>query len=204
MIETVVIGVSAGGLKALTAILPSLPADFGLSLVILQHVRSGSGRFLCEHFNRICAIAVKDATDKAYLEQGTAYIAPAGYHLLVEDETTLALSTEPPVCFARPSIDVLFETAAEVFEDRVAGVILTGANSDGAQGLAAIKAAGGLAIVQDPKTAESPTMPRAAIKATKTDHILTLQEIAFFLCELSEAKGDLKSCTNPNGANNVV
>ena len=121
-----------------------------------------------------------EAEDKEAIVPGRVYLAPAGYHLLVEDEH-FALSTEPPVWYARPSIDVLFESAAEARGAQVIGVILSGANADGARGLAFIKRCGGIAVVQDPATAESSAMPNAALSATETAEILPLEEIAPFL-----------------------
>lgn len=184
MIEAVVIGVSAGGLNALTTLVPPLPKDFGIALVIVQHLTEGSDDLLVRHLDGISAIRVKEADEKEAILPGTAYVAPAGYHLLVENDKTFSLSVEAPVNFARPSVDVLFESAADVYADRLAGLILTGTNSDGALGLNAVKRAGGLALVQDPDTAESPPMPNAAIAATQVDHILKLPEMAVLLAGL--------------------
>ncbi len=182
------IGVSAGGLRALTALIPPLPADFAKVVVVVQHVREGGDDFVARHLNGLSALHVKEAEEKEAILPGTVYVAPAGYHLLIEDDRSFGLSADPPVSFARPSIDVLFETAAEVYSDRLAGLILTGANADGARGLAAIKRAGGLTLVQDPETAESPVMPRAAIAAVRVDHVLALDEITLFLSSLKAAE----------------
>ena len=121
MIEAVLIGASAGGMKALTAILPALPKHFGMAVIVAQHLHAGSDGYLAEHLNRMCEVRVKDADEKEAVEPGTVYIAPARYHLLVEEDRTLSLSGEPHVNYARPSIDVLFESAVEVFEDRIVG-----------------------------------------------------------------------------------
>ena len=169
--DAVVIGVSAGGLQTLKIILPALAADFPLPLVIVQHLSADADSFLVNYLNEISAIAVKEAEDKEPLTAGVAYLAPAGYHLLVELDRRFSLSVDDRVNFARPSIDVLFESAADVFGEKLIGVVLTGANNDGARGLKAIKARGGLAIVQNPRTAEFATIPEAAITATKVDHI---------------------------------
>ncbi len=187
MFEAVVIGVSAGGISALTTLIPALPEAFGLAIVVVQHIREGSDDFLARHLGQISTVRVKEAEEKEAIRAGTVYIAPPGYHLLVEDDRTFSLSAEPAVSFARPSIDVLFECAAEVYSNRLVGVILTGANSDGAHGLGAVKQAGGLTVVQDPETAESPTMPRAALDTTEVDHVLALDEIAVFLSGLGTA-----------------
>jgi len=184
MIEAVVIGVSAGGLQALTTIIPPLPKNFDKGIIVVQHVRDDSDDFLARHLDNISAIRVKEADEKEEILPGTAYVAPAGYHLLVEDDRTFSLSAEPAVNFSRPSIDVLFESAAEVYADRLAGVILTGANSDGARGLRAVKLAGGLTLVQDPETAESPMMPRAAMDAMPVDHVLEMSAMASLLANL--------------------
>ena len=188
MIEAVTIGVSAGGMRALSALLPKLPEKPTYAVIIVQHVREGSDSYLADHLGQICAIRVKEADEKESIQPGTVYMAPSGYHLLVEEDKTFSLSADPPVNYARPSIDVLFESAAGVFEDRLVGIVLTGASSDGAKGLALIKAAGGITVVQDPATAESPVMPLEAIQASKADRILTLPEIGTFLRELGEPK----------------
>jgi two-component system chemotaxis response regulator CheB len=130
-----------------------------------------------------CSLPVREAEDKVAIEQGTVSIAPPDYHLLVEPDH-LSLSLEEPVRFSRPSIDVLFESAARAFDGALAGVVLTGANDDGADGLVAIKRAGGITIVQDPATASSPTMPEAAIRSGAADKVLPLEDIAPFLVEL--------------------
>jgi two-component system chemotaxis response regulator CheB len=185
VIEAVVIGVSAGGLKALSEIIPSLPRDFDIAVIVVQHVREGSDDFLARNLDSNSAVRVKEADEKESIMPGTVYIAPAGYHLLVEEDRTFGLSIEGHVNFARPSIDVLFESAAEVYGERLAGVILTGANSDGARGLAAVKQFGGLTLVQNPETAEVSVMPAAAINATQVDHILELSDFASFIAGIN-------------------
>ena len=174
--EAICIGVSAGGLEALAAIIPRLPEAYPLAVCVVQHVRDAERR----------RVAVREAAPRQPIRRGTVYIAPPGYHLLVEEDRTFGLSMDPPVHFARPSIDVFFESAAEVFEAALIGVILTGASSDGSAGLGRIKQLGGLAVVQNPATAEASVMPRAAIEATRTEHVLTLEEIGDLL--LSVAK----------------
>lgn len=181
--EIVVIGASYGGLAALQILLADLSPEFPLPVVIVQHRKKDGDDGLCEYLKKRSRLPLIEPDDKEKVEPGHVYLAPRDYHLLIE-ESIFALSTESPVAFARPSIDVLFESAADIYRDRIIGVILTGANRDGAKGLAKIKALGGLAVVQDPESAESRAMPDAAISATKVDHILPLAEIAPFLNKL--------------------
>lgn len=182
-------GVSAGGMQALKRILPALPASFRLPIAIVQHLNAQSDSYLAEHLDELSAITVKEAEDKEILEPGTAYLAPAGYHLLIEPDKSFSLSVEEKVNFSRPSIDLLFESAADALGKSLIGVVLTGANSDGARGLKAIKACGGLAIIQNPMTAEVRYMPQAAFDATPVDYIEDLAGIAPLLTKLSE--GDI-------------
>jgi two-component system chemotaxis response regulator CheB len=181
--EIIVIGASYGGLSALQALLPELAPEFPLPVVIAQHRKKDGDDGLCEFLRRRSRLPLAEPNDKEKVEPGRVYLAPRDYHLLIE-KSIFALSTESPVAHARPSIDVLFESAAEVYRERIIGIILTGANRDGARGLAKIKSFGGLAVVQDPSSAESPAMPQAAMDATAVDRILPLQEIAPFLNEL--------------------
>jgi len=181
--EAVVIGVSAGGIEALKIILPALPVSFPLPIAIVQHRDERSDGFLVEYLNRICRIEVSEAEDKEPLCIGHAYLAPAGYHLLFESDRSFSLSVDGRVNYSCPSIDVLFESAAEVFGKTLIGVVLTGANADGAHGLKKIKARGGLAIVQDPTTSQAAAMPRAALEATSVDYIANLDQIALLLIE---------------------
>lgn len=183
--QAVVIGVSAGGVKALKLLLRQLPADFPLPIMIVQHIGPETGDGLARLLNEHAALRVKEADEQEQIMPGTVYLAPPNYHLLVEHEGYLSLSADPPVSFARPSVDVLFESAAEVFGPRLIGIVLTGANFDGSHGLAAIKQRGGLALVQDPETAEAPQMPRAALTATKVDYVLPLDGMASLLQELA-------------------
>ncbi|MDF1613584.1 chemotaxis protein CheB [Desulfurivibrio dismutans] len=182
--RAVVIGVSAGGLEALREVLSCLPADFPLPLLVVQHLGVDSDDFLARWLDQRCAIKVKEAEDKEPAAPGTAYLAPANYHLLMEDDGSLALSLEDWVNFSRPSIDLLFESAAEAYGKGLIAVVLTGANDDGSRGLAAMKRSGGLAVVQDPAGAEFPVMPRAAIQATQVDFVLPLPAIGRFLANL--------------------
>ena len=179
----VVIGASYVGLSALQTLLPELAPEFPLPVVVVQHRRKEADDGLCEYLRRRSRLPLTEPNDKEKVEPGRVYLAPRDYHLMIE-KSIFALSTESPVGYARPSIDVLFETAADVYRERIIGVILTGANRDGARGLAKIKALGGLALVQDPQSAESSAMPEAAIAASPVDKILPLAEIAPYLNEL--------------------
>jgi two-component system chemotaxis response regulator CheB len=170
----VVIGASLGGLQAVAAVLAALPKEFHLPIVIAQHratVPPADGD-LQAIWQRHTSLVVSDAADKSPIVPGRVYVAPADYHLLIETGDRVALSTEAPVLWARPSIDVLFETAAEAYRGGVIGMILTGASADGSQGLRAIRARGGCALVQEPASAECGVMPRAALAATTVDHVL--------------------------------
>ncbi len=182
--EIVVVGASTGGLKALQILLSGLPAEFSLPMVMVQHRGKDMETGLCEFLARGSRLPVTEPEDKEPLLPGHAYLAPRDYHLLIQSGS-FALSIDPPVGFARPSIDVLFESAAEEYRERAVGVILTGANHDGALGLAKIKELGGLTLVEDPLTAACREMPDAAINLTKVDQILPLQEIATGLHKLS-------------------
>ncbi|MEA2704539.1 MAG: two-component system, chemotaxis family, protein-glutamate methylesterase/glutaminase [Actinomycetota bacterium] len=175
----VVIGSSWGGAEALRRVLGSMPVESGACLVIVNHRRHGPSP-LARSLSRDTPWRVVDAEDKDPLVPGTAYLAPGGYHLLVEPGR-LALSTEGPVRHCRPSVDVLFESAADAYGADLTGVVLTGNNDDGAAGLARIAARGGTAVVQDPATAERATMPAAALAATPGAVILGLDDIAPFL-----------------------
>ena len=177
----IVVGASWGGLAALSELLEQVPEDFDAPLALAQHRsadarRGGLEELLQLHTDwRVC-----EARDKQPIERRHVYVAPPDYHLLVEPGS-FALSVDERVQFARPSIDVLFESAADAYRERVIGIVLTGANEDGAAGLARIKARGGVAIVQDPREAERATMPQAAIDATHADAILPLAEMGPFL-----------------------
>jgi two-component system, chemotaxis family, protein-glutamate methylesterase/glutaminase len=188
MYEAVVIGVSAGGLQALKVILPFLPESFPVPVAIVQHISEDSDSYLAEYLNRICSITVKEAEDKEFMNPGTAYLAPPGYHLLIEPGHSFSLSVDPRVNYACPSIDILFESAADIFKDKLIGIVLTGANADGSNGLKKIKAFGGLAIVQNPVTAEARYMPQAALDAASPNYVVNLDEIAPLLLQLNDAR----------------
>ena len=180
----VVMGASWGGLGALRQLLAALPAGFASVIAVAQHRSSDSRTGALAHaLGETCPLPVCEVEDKDPLEPGRVHLAPADYHLLVEDGT-FALSTDERVRFSRPSIDVLFESAASVYGSRVVAVVLTGANSDGAAGLAAVRRSGGLTVVQDPATAERRAMPDAAIATGAAQRVLPLSDIASLLAEL--------------------
>lgn len=161
--ELVVIGTSWGGLHALRRVLGGLPANFDLPVVVVQHRHRDSDHLLVSLLQDHTALTVNEIEDKTPLEPGGVYVAPAEYHVLVE-VGQLQLSTEEPVRFSRPSIDVMFESAADAYGSKTIGVVMTGANDDGARGLRRIADRGGAAIIEDPATAESAIMPAAALK----------------------------------------
>ncbi|GAA5122039.1 chemotaxis protein CheB [Luteolibacter yonseiensis] len=176
-IPVIVIGASAGAVEALSHILPALPADFPYAVLIVVHIPSDPRSHLASLFAGRCNLRVKEAEDKEPLSPGTIYFAPSDYHLLAESDYRLSLSSDEPVRYSRPSIDVLFESAADAFGDDLTGLILTGSNSDGAKGLRAICDAGGIALVQTPDTADAHEMPLAALKACPGARSLSLSEI---------------------------
>ena len=175
--RVIVIGASAGGLNVLMAIAQGLPSDFQLPIIVAQHISPLSDGFWISYLDGMSYLTVKEADEKERIEKKTMYIAPPNYHLLVEKDETFSLSVGEKINYARPSIDVLFESAADVYRHRLIGVVLTGSSSDGAIGLRTIKACGGLAIVESPDTAEYSYMPEAVIAATEVDYILPIEEI---------------------------
>ena len=187
-IKAVVIGASAGAVQALQTILPSLPASYSLPVLVVVHVPPDRANVLLPLFQAKCRIAVKEAEDKEPVIGGAIYFAPSDYHLLVETDKSLALSTDEAVNYSRPSIDVLFQSAADAYGPELVGVILTGANHDGAAGLKAVMDAGGVAIVEDPAGAYAPAMPHAALDACSTATIMNLDAIASYLSSLGTAR----------------
>lgn len=187
--EAVVIGASAGGVEAVGRLLAALPADCPLAVAVVLHVPPQRSNMLPAVLGARCALPVKEAEDKESFLPGTVYVAPPGYHLLLEPDRSVALSADEAVNFSRPSIDVLFESAAYAFHRALLGIVLTGANHDGADGLAMIRAQGGLAWVQEPASALVPTMPAAAIRRAGADLVLPLDPLAARLgrlaCELA-------------------
>ena len=182
--SVVAVGTSWGGLAALTKLLGDLPADFGIPIVVVQHRSKDSERLLVQLLQDATDLTVCEIEDKDPLAPGTVHVAPANYHVLIEDDH-VSLTIEEPVRFSRPSIDVMFSSAADTYAAAAIGVVLTGANEDGARGLAEIVKRGGIALVQDPKTAEIPIMPQAALRAVPTCEVLPLEALSVRLIALS-------------------
>lgn len=185
--EAVVMGGSAGGLKVFSAIVGTLPRGFKIPILLVQHLHYEDDGAFARHLAATSKLPVIEPCDKESIAGGTVYVAPAGYHMLVEQDRTIALSTEEKVNWSRPSIDVLFESAAGVWSERVVAVILSGASNDGTAGLEIVKSAGGLTIAQSPDSAEYPFMPCSAIDSGAVDEVLTLEQIIARIAGLSRA-----------------
>ncbi|MGN6645897.1 MAG: chemotaxis protein CheB [Cytophaga sp.] len=186
--SAVVIGVSAGGLHALIYILSKLPKEYSLPVIIVQHRGKDHKDLLEDLLQTRCLLKVKQADEKEKIEAGYVYTAPPNYHLLIELDKTFSLTSDIYVKHSRPSIDLLFTTAAEVYKELLVGVILTGASSDGAEGILEIKRSGGVTLAQDPLTAEYPYMPQASINTGAVDLIGTLEEITSYLINIHERR----------------
>lgn len=184
--DAVVIGASAGGVEALGTLLAALPPTFSAAILTVLHLPPDRGTVLPTLLGRRCARPVKEAEDKEPVQPGTVYLAPPDYHLLVEPDRTLSLSRDEPVHYSRPAIDPLFESAALVWRERLLGIILTGASSDGADGLREVRACGGRAWIQSPDEATSPVMPAAALAMAGADEVLRLADIAARLANLKQ------------------
>jgi len=180
-IKALVIGASSGGVEALLTLLPSLPESLGIPVFVVLHIPRDRPSRLVELFQHKCVVVIREALDKEPVEPGVLYFAPPDYHLLVEAGPQIALSCDDPVHFSRPSIDCLFESAADEYRENLVGIILTGASEDGAAGLAAIKHQGGFTIVQTPEVSRAPAMPLAAIQAAQPHLVLSLSAIADLL-----------------------
>lgn len=197
--RAIVIGASAGGVDALGQILPALPADFAASVLVVLHLAPDRPSLLAQIFGSSCAMQVKLAEDKEPIEHGVVYFAPPDYHLLVDHGPHVVLSTHPPERFSRPSIDALFETAAEVYRSRLWGVILTGNSEDGAAGLAAVNKLGGRTLVQSPDEARGPLMPAAALREVPSATVLPLSGIAQQLKRFPLWDAPVNQCERSNG-----
>ncbi|MDB6141850.1 MAG: chemotaxis protein CheB [Pseudomonas sp.] len=184
IVDAIVVGASAGGVEALMTIFKALRSGFGLPIIAVLHLPDERRSRLAEVFRQHLRIPVKEVDDKETVVPGTLYFAAAGYHLSVEDDFSLSLSLEERVHYSRPSIDILFESAADAYGSRLAGFLLTGASEDGARGLARIKQGGGLTVVQDPDSAQVSTMPQAALALRTPDYVLSLNDIGQLLVEL--------------------
>lgn len=186
MAKLVVIGFSAGGIPLAQSLLAALPNDYPVPVVLITHLPPGSGSGLLDLFQRASRLPVKRAFDKTAINAGRIYIAPPDYHLLVEHDGHFALSVDPPVKSVRPSIDVFLKSAAEVYEKHLIAVILSGANSDGADGMAHVRALDGVTIVLDPLQAEFRIMPDAVIEATDVDYVVSIDEIISLLLAVQD------------------
>lgn len=182
--KAVVIGTSAGGLNALSEILSALPAGYKVPLIIVQHRAKDQKNLLEEILQTKCSVPVRQAEEKELIVPGHVFIAPPDYHLLIEYDKTFALSCDEPVQYSRPSVDVLFESAADAFEKQLAAIVLTGFGSDGAAGIAAVNEKGGTTIAQNPHEAAYAFMPEAAVKSGAT-YVYTLDEIKVFLLAIT-------------------
>lgn len=185
--EAVVIGASAGALDALSHILSRLPREFPLPIMLVVHRPANKDSLLADLLRAKCQLDVREADDKEPIRAGTVFLAPPDYHMLVEAERWLSLSVDVPVNFSRPSIDVLFESAADTYGAGLIGIVLMGANEDGSQGLRAVLECGGTAIVQRPDLSYASAMPLAAIRACPAARVLSLPEIAAYLVEITSA-----------------
>ncbi len=186
-IEAIVVGASAGGVEALLNIFGELPQGFGLPIVAVLHLPDERRSQLAQVFARRLRIPVREAQDKEVIEAGTLYFAGPGYHLSVEHDHSLSLSQEDRVHHSRPAIDFLFSSAADAYGKALLAILLTGANQDGARGLAHVKQLGGTTVVQDPDEARIAVMPRAALALQTPDHILTLSQIGSLLALLESS-----------------
>jgi len=181
--EAIVIGGSSGALDALSIILPALPAAFTIPIAIVVHVPQNRPSLLADVLGARCALRVREVEDKEPVAGGTVFVAPPNYHLLIERQRTFALSIDAPIHYSRPAIDVLFESAAEAYGERLLAVLLAGANEDGAHGVRRVKAMGGTVVVQEPSSTHAPEMPNAALRSASVDSALAPPGIAAFLVE---------------------
>lgn len=184
--KAIVIGGSAGSIEALGVLLDTLPSSLRAAVLVVLHLPRERPSLLCNIFQGRCALPLREAQDKEPIEAGTVYFAPPNYHLLVDAGPALALSVDPPVHYSRPSIDVLFESAADAYRHQLIGIVLSGANQDGAGGLAAVHTHGGLCLVQDPASASMRTMPEAAQKRTAASQALDPKGLAALLKSLHQ------------------
>ncbi|MCF6777025.1 chemotaxis protein CheB [Thiotrichales bacterium 19X7-9] len=188
--QAVVIGASAGGLNAFSEVLTELSKDFSLPIFIVQHLMENDDSYLATHLNQITqGRTVIEACDKEIIQKNTIYVAPPGYHMLIENKAAIALSLEPPVNYSRPSIDLLFSSACDVYKNQLIAILLTGANQDGSIGLKLINQTGGMCIVQDPKSASAPMMPESAIIKVPRAKVMQLVEITQWLNQMEMKNG---------------
>jgi two-component system chemotaxis response regulator CheB len=185
-IEAMVVGGSAGALNGLKRLMPCASEPSWPATLIVVHVREGRPAAVAQVLSRMTSATVKEAEDKEPIERGTIYVAPAGYHMLVADDRSIALSIDAPVHFSRPAIDALFESAADVFGKNLLALLLSGASRDGASGLRHVRDCGGLTLVQDPAEATHPVMPLAAIETASPDHVLELSHLVQLFTAIGE------------------
>ena len=183
--EAIVIGASSGGMNAIKMIAKHLPLNFSIPIIMVLHLSPQSNGQWISFLNVEGNIKIKEADEKERPEPGVIYVAPPNYHLLIEKDKTFSLTIDERVNFARPAIDVLFESAAEVYKSALIGIVITGSNNDGTKGIKKIKENGGLVVVENPQTAESSFMPASAIAAAKADHILPLEDIIKLLININ-------------------
>lgn len=189
--RAIVIGTSAGGIEASVQILGKLPVTFALPIILVQHLHKDQDVVaLVQLYNDRIPVQVEEAEEKVKIQPGRIYLAPPDYHLLVERDETFSLSVDEKVNYSRPSIDVLFESAADVYGPSLIGVLMTGANHDGALGLQRIKQYGGVTLVEDPATAKFPEMPRSALACTEIDYVLPLDALGEVLFTLAAGCSD--------------
>jgi two-component system chemotaxis response regulator CheB len=186
--RAIVIGTSAGGIEASIQILGRLPAHCALPVILVQHLHKEQDRSLVRFYDERVPLKVEEAEEKEQIQAGHIYVAPPDYHLLIERDKTFSLSMDEKVNYSRPSIDVLFESAADAYGAALIGVLMTGANHDGALGLQRIKEYGGLTLVEDPATAKFSEMPRSALACTEVDHVLPLNELGNLLFSLVDTQ----------------
>ncbi|MCI8210670.1 chemotaxis protein CheB [Pseudomonas sp. S25] len=184
VVDAIVVGASAGGVEALLKVFSRLRVGYRLPILTVLHVPEDRRSQLAQVFQARLSIKVKEADDKEDIAPGTLYFAAPGYHLSVENDFSLSLSQEDRVFHSRPSIDILFQSAADAYGPRLAGFLLTGANNDGAFGLSCIKQSGGMTVIQDPNQAQARTMPEAALALHEPDYLLPLNDIGQLLVEL--------------------
>lgn len=196
-LEAIVIGASSGGVETLMALLPALPASLEAVVMVVLHLPRDRHSLLPGLFGPRCALPVTEPNDKDPLVPGTIYVAPPDYHFLVGENRAVVLTVDEPVNFSRPSIDRLFESAADVYGEALLGVVLTGANTDGAAGLAAVHEAGGLALVQRPADAKTPVMPEAALKACPGAAQFTVAELTRLFAQLGRAAATQADSCDP-------
>lgn len=188
MMKLIVIGASFGGMEAIKKVVTGLPENFKIPIAVVLHIGNNNINTYMSLLNSSSHYTVKEAEEKEMVKEKTVYFAPPNYHLLVEEDFSFSLSTDEKINYSRPAIDVLFETAAWTFKDKLIGILLTGSNQDGAAGLKTIKDYGGITIVENPETAFAKTMPEAALKNSNPDYSLNLEAISKKLVEISGEK----------------